>query len=54
MSDEVPLLDPARRIPGLPDRTVCDFWRWAYSDVLSNRNCSIFAGFLAGAAPGSK
>lgn len=52
MSGEVPFLDPARRIPGLPDRTVCDFWRWAYSDVLSNRNRSVFAEFLVGAALG--
>ncbi len=26
--------------------TVADFWKWAYSDVLSNRNRSIFAEFL--------
>lgn len=32
--------------------TVGDFWAWAYSDVLSNRNRSIFAEFLVGVALG--
>jgi hypothetical protein len=27
---------------------VGDFWRWAYSDILSNRNRSIFAEYLVG------
>jgi hypothetical protein len=39
-------------IPGLPDQTVGDFWRWAYSDVLSNRNRSVFAEFIVGVALG--
>jgi hypothetical protein len=43
-------LDPARSITGLPARTVGDFWQWAYSDVLSNRNRSIFAEYLVGVA----
>jgi hypothetical protein len=39
-------------IPGLPGRTVGDFWRWAYSDILSNRNRSIFAEYIVGVALG--
>jgi hypothetical protein len=39
-------------LESLPDVTVCDFWRWAYSDVLSNRNRSILAEFLVGSALG--
>ena len=30
-----------------------DFWQWAYSDVLSNRNRSIFAEFIVGTALGA-
>ena len=46
---------PARLAPDCPiqganDANVGDFWTWAYSDVLSNRNRSIFAEFLVGAA----
>ena len=29
-----------------------DFWSWAYSDILSNRNRSIFAEFIVGSALG--
>ncbi|MGD0580624.1 MAG: hypothetical protein ABSC08_17065, partial [Bryobacteraceae bacterium] len=39
-------------IPGLDGRTVGDFWQWAYSDILSNRNRSIFAEFIVGVALG--
>jgi len=39
-------------IPGLPGCTVGDFWKWAYSDILSNRNRSIFAEYLVGVALG--
>lgn len=35
-------------IPGLPDVTITDFWSWAYSDVLSNRNRAVFAEFIVG------
>lgn len=31
-------------------KSVLDFWSWAYSDILSNRNRSIFAEFLVSAA----
>jgi hypothetical protein len=37
---------------GLNPLTIGDFWAWAYSDILSNRNRSIFAEFLVGAALG--
>jgi hypothetical protein len=39
-------------LPGLEGRTVGDFWRWAYSDVRSNRNRSIFAEYMVGVALG--
>lgn len=32
--------------------SVSDFWRWAYSDLLSNRNRGILAEFLVGNALG--
>jgi hypothetical protein len=44
------LLDPSTPIAGIPDTKVCDFWQWAYSDILSNRNRSIFAEFLVASA----
>jgi hypothetical protein len=37
-------------IIGLDGVTVGDFWSWAYSDILSNRNRSVFAEFLVGMA----
>ena len=40
------------KIDGFENLTVLDFWAWAYSDVLSNRNRSIFAEFLVAAALG--
>ncbi|MBI5671338.1 MAG: hypothetical protein HZC41_25365 [Chloroflexi bacterium] len=39
-------------IPVLGGLTVGDFWSWAYSDVLSNANRSVFAEFLVGATLG--
>ncbi|MCZ7402463.1 MAG: hypothetical protein O8C61_09590 [Candidatus Methanoperedens sp.] len=32
------------------NETIVDFWAWAYSDILSNRNRSVFAEFLVGSA----
>lgn len=32
------------------NKTVLDFWSWAYSDVLSNRNRAVFAEFLVAVA----
>lgn len=46
-------LEPDHSIPGVPDHTVGDFWQWAYSDILSNRNRSIFAEFIVGVALGA-
>jgi hypothetical protein len=37
-------------IDGLGGHTVLDFWRWAYSDITSNRNRSILAEYLVGLA----
>ena len=37
---------------GVPGATIGDFWKWAYSDVLSNRNRSILAEFIVGVALG--
>jgi len=39
-------------IPDLNGRTIGDFWQWAYSDVLSNRNRSIFAEYIVALALG--
>ena len=47
------LLSANEPIPGLNGRTVGDFWQWAYSDILSNRNRSIFAEFIVGVALGA-
>jgi hypothetical protein len=43
-------IDPATRIHGLDGRSVCDYWQWAYSDLLSNTNRPILAEYLVGAA----
>src|SRR5260221_7922400 len=45
-------LKPDEPIPKLNGFTVGDFWSWAYSDILSNRNRGIFAEFLVGTALG--
>ena len=39
-------------ITGGADTSVGEFWSWAYSDILSNRNRSIFAEFIVGYALG--
>ena len=39
-------------IPGLERHTIADFWRWAYSDLLSNGNRSILAEYFVGMALG--
>jgi hypothetical protein len=39
-------------IVGDTETCVGDFWSWAYSDILSNRNRSIFAEFIVGSALG--
>jgi hypothetical protein len=45
-------LEHHEQVPGLVETTVLDFWRWAYSDVLSNGNRSVFAEFMVGKALG--
>lgn len=42
-------LHPQTSIRGT-SQSVSDFWEWAYSDILSNRNRAIFAEFLVGSA----
>lgn len=43
-------LTPDEPILSLDGLSVGNFWSWAYSDILSNTNRSIFAEFLVGAA----
>ena len=44
------LLKANQLIPGLSGKTVGDFWSWAYSDILNNRNRAIFAEYIVGSA----
>ena len=44
--------DPNQNIQGLANATISDFWRWVYSDILNNRNRSIFSEFIVGYALG--
>ena len=46
------MLEPDHPIPGLGGLTVGNFWSWVYSDILDNRNRSVFAEFLVAAALG--
>jgi len=48
----VKFLDQQDPIPGARGVTVGAFWQWAYSDILSNRNRSIFAEYIVGVALG--
>lgn len=45
-------LNPSDRIIGLPETTISDFWSWAYSDIMTNANRSVFAEFLVASALG--
>lgn len=45
-------LDPRTSIKGLDGISIVNFWSWAYSDILSNRNRSIFAEFIVASALG--
>jgi hypothetical protein len=47
-----PFLEHDENVPGLDQTTVLEFWRWAYSDVLSNGTRSVFAEFMVGKALG--
>ena len=44
------MLEPDHPIPGLHGLTIGNFWAWAYSDILDNRNRSIFAEYLVAVA----
>ncbi len=44
------IIEPNTSIPGLEGPTVADFWSWAYSDIMSNRNRSVFAEFVVATA----
>jgi len=39
-------LEVKEPIIGLKGCNIAEFWTWAYSDIMSNRNRSIFAEFL--------
>ena len=43
-------LSPNTPLAGMTPLTLGDFWSWAYSDMLSNGNRSVFAEFLVGMA----
>lgn len=45
-------LSGTEKIGGFENLTVNDFWSWAYSDILSNRNRSILAEFVVATALG--
>ncbi|MHC4616924.1 MAG: hypothetical protein ACYTEQ_04130 [Planctomycetota bacterium] len=49
---ETKRLEVSQTIGGLSGLTLGDFWSWAYSDVLNNRNRSILAEFLVASALG--
>lgn len=44
------ILKPNKLIQGSCNKSVGDFWSWAYSDILNNRNRGIFAEFIVGSA----
>jgi hypothetical protein len=46
-------LSPSTPIVSMSNLTLGDFWSWAYSDLLSNGNRSVFAEFIVGTALGA-
>lgn len=46
-------LNPSTPILNIGNLTLGDFWSWAYSDLLSNGNRSVFAEFIVGTALGA-
>ena len=46
-------LEPNQVIDDLYGNTVLDFWSWAFSDLISSANRSVFAEFLVGAVLGT-
>ena len=53
-SMKVERLSPGHPIRGMANLPLADFWSWAYSDVLSNANRSVFAEFMVGRRGGSR
>jgi hypothetical protein len=47
------LLNYDKSIIGSTGLAVGDFWRWAYSDIMSNRNRAVFGEFLIASAIGA-
>ncbi len=45
---KVERLNPGCPIPGMANFSLADFCSWAYSDVLSNANRSVYAEFMVG------
>jgi hypothetical protein len=50
--DSSGFLCPGHLLPGLGGHKIGDFWQWAYSDLLSNRNRSVLAEYFVGVALG--
>ncbi|MEY2195751.1 hypothetical protein AB7942_23905 [Neobacillus sp. BF23-41] len=51
MKNKFPL-EPNTKIKGT-ELTILDFWKWGYSDILTNSLRGVFAEFLVGAAIGA-
>lgn len=49
---DIQMIDLDHVIPGLEGKSFGQFWRWAYSDTLSNGNRSVFAEYIVGVALG--
>ena len=45
-------LNPKTKIPGTNDKTILDYWTWAYSDIMGNTERGVFAEFLVATALG--
>lgn len=52
MARILPLLEPHVPVPGLPDKTIGDFWSWAFSDVTMNTTRAIYTEWLVALALG--
>ena len=50
--DSSDFLCPEHLLPGLGGHKIGDFWQWAYSDLLSNRNRSVLVEYFVGVALG--
>jgi len=45
-------LSPQDEIPKTDSKTIGEFWSWAYSDILSNKNRGVYAEYLVAVAMG--